>query len=314
MKSFLTLLFAICVCSNSWSLSSIMIPRDPPLTPTIHTLADGVSNVDPGGVIEINNSYITQESLVAATLSVSGVFVHGRYGSAVQSNDSSLSRILRLGAGGSNTTIQNMCFDGLVASVQRPDGIIVATGCDGTIITSSSLTNCVNAIRGETSPGSLTIQFCRFTSCTKGISFSGTPGVVTIGNNWWGRNSGALPSEFDTISTVGASLVMTLPVQSPMSVSSSRLVTANFWQNSLGQDTRPIGCLTDNVPVKFSVLSGGGSFGPSQVGTTSGAASSTFTAPATPGTVTIRVTCDQQSLDRVITINPVAGISDWASY
>jgi len=134
-------------------------------------------------------------------------------------------------------------------------------------------------------------------------------GILAI-NNWWGCNGGPGTAGCDTMAGnlpdyAGPWLVLST-VASPTAVlvGGASTLTADLKWNSNADNTSLLGFyVRDGIPVTFSVATLGSVF-PLNVGTLSGAAPTTFTAPFVGGTFQVCATVDSETVCSDVTVEP----------
>ncbi len=129
-------------------------------------------------------------------------------------------------------------------------------------------------------------------------------------NNWWGCNQGPDHDDCDNVAGVGAVdanpwLVLGLEADpSTVMVDGTSTVTADLRFNSSGLDTSSLGQVPDDIAVAFTATLG--SVTPVLTGTTSGVATSTFTAGSVAGSALISATLDNETVTTSVAVERVA--------
>jgi len=158
---------------------------------------------------------------------------------------------------------------------------------------------------GATTTALATANFNRIVGNALGLG-NGTAATVDATNNWWGSNAGPGGPGSDTVSglvTFNPWLVLQLTA-SPTSVQTGgkASVVASLTTNSSGMNTSAPGRVQDGIPVSFATDSG--SLAPSTGVFMAGMATSQLTVGATPGTVTVSATVDNQTSSARVTVIP----------
>lgn len=166
------------------------------------------------------------------------------------------------------------------------------------------------------SAGSATLTFNRIAGNTIGLQ-NLTANAISAENNWWGCNLGpgldgtGCAGTANAVSNTGGGSVDSDPwlvlritaVPTMVTVGGMSTLTADLTFNSNGTDTHLSGFVPDGTPVLFSAV--GGTVSPMNPTTTSGKATSTYTA-TTPGTGIASTTVDQQTVSTPI-VNQASG-------
>ena len=156
------------------------------------------------------------------------------------------------------------------------------------------------------SASSATVNFNRFlgnTATYGGAIYSDTLGYVDATLNWWGTNTGPVPTQINgTTVTTAPWLVLTPPMDVNMSKSSIYAISADLQHDSYGSYYDPTyGHVPNGIPVTFAVPSLG-TVSPLTGTTINGLLTTDFTSGATNGIAHPTFTVDSQTVTGNVTI------------
>lgn len=215
-----------------------------------------------------------------------------------------------LGTGTYN--VNSSTFSGNTAPNGRGGAIVVESG--PLTVTTSGLTSNTAGVSGGAvySSGSASITYSRLVGNSvpnplNGLTLFAAAGPFTADDNWWGINTGPGVNDFrNTAGTVFPASFLQLRISaSPNQVcsGSTSSVAADIKQRNTGGvlttelNGLPAFMAVFNVtPASLGTLSGATNF-------VNGAATATFTAGATPGSGSINVTGDNQTVSAGITVD-----------
>ncbi|HSK62646.1 MAG TPA: immunoglobulin domain-containing protein, partial [Pyrinomonadaceae bacterium] len=213
---------------------------------------------------------------------------------------------------GSNSTysISSSSFSNNSAPNANGGAVVVESG-PLTVTTSAFTSNSAGLTGGAISSFSSTsVAFSRFVGNTvanplNGLTLFSNSGTFAADDNWWGVNTGPGPNDFrNAVGSVFPNTYLQLRISaSPNEICSgaSSTLTADIKQRNIGA---PLTNELDGLPAFMAV------FNTAMLGTVSGAtnfvngvATATYTAGMIPGTGSVDVTADNQSLSVNITID-----------
>jgi hypothetical protein len=243
------------------------------------------------------------------TLSVSGSTFSGNTANSAAGGGGGAD-VFNFNAGSGIYNINSSAFSNNSAPAGRGGAIIVESG--PLTLTTSSLSGNTAGISGGAiySSGSASVTFSRLVGNSvpnplNGLTLFAVAGSFTADDNWWGINTG--PSANDFRNLVGPVFPMTY-LQLRVSASPNQLcsgatstLTADIKQRNLGS---PLTTELNGLPTFMAVFHN--AVGGTVSGATNfvnGVATATFTAGGTPGSASVDVTGDNQTVTANMTID-----------
>ncbi len=171
--------------------------------------------------------------------------------------------------------------------------------------------------KNNATPTNVTVSYSRISGNPAGGLVNTTQASITASNNWWGCNEGPNTSGCDDISNTSTGSITQAPWLVLTAHPSSQTVEpghiidilADITTNSDGQASG--GFVPDGSTINFASLSG--SLTPPSAATTSGIATSAFTAGNSTGNTTVDVTLDNATVSVPIGIEQGGGGSSGES-
>lgn len=178
-------------------------------------------------------------------------------------------------------------------------GAIYSNG--GVNVDSSIFTDCSAIYGGGAifSNGGGSMQFSRIYDCDydEGAMYSNL--TFNAKNNWWGANEDPSASVSGNVIVDPWLVLGAVSNPATITIGETPVVRASLTHNSAGVDTSGGGFVPDGLPVAFELVSGSGSLSMPGGDIINGMNSTAFT-PAAPGTVTINVTVNDQTVSTLI--------------
>ena len=244
------------------------------------------------------------------TLTISGSTFSGN--SAAGATGGGGADLFNFNLGSGTYNINSSSFSNNSATTSRGGAIVVESG--PLTLTTSSLTGNTAAISGGAihSSGSASVTYSRLVGNSvpnplNGLTLFAVAGPFTANDNWWGVNTGPGANDFrNTSGTVFPATFLQLRISASTNQVCSggtSALTADIKQRNAGAalTTELNGLPTFTAvftvtPPTLGTVSGATNF-------VNGAASATFTGAATPGSGTVDVTGDNQSVSANITVD-----------
>jgi hypothetical protein len=279
------------------------------LTITGTTFANNSTSGSGGGL-----GYTAGDPLIrtpsTGTLTISGSTFSGN--SAAGATGGGGADLFNFNLGSGTYNINSSSFSNNSATTSRGGAIVVESG--PLTLTTSSLTGNTAAISGGAihSSGSASVTYSRLVGNSvpnplNGLTLFAVAGPFTANDNWWGVNTGPGANDFrNTSGTVFPATFLQLRISASTNQVCSggtSALTADIKQRNAGAalTTELNGLPTFTAvftvtPPTLGTVSGATNF-------VNGAASATFTGAATPGSGTVDVTGDNQSVSANITVD-----------
>jgi len=243
------------------------------------------------------------------TLSVSGSTFSGNTANSVAAGGGGAD-LFNSNAGSGTYTINSSSFSSNNAPNGSGGAIIVESG--PLTVTTSSLANNSAGVAGGaiSSSGSASVAFSRLVGNSvpnplNGLTLFAVAGPFTADDNWWGINTGPGANDFrNLVGTVFPNTYLQLRVSATpnqLCSGATSTLTADIKQRNLGSPlTNELNGLPEFLAVWNNVVGGSVSGATNFI---NGVATATFTAGALPGSASVDVTGDNQTVTANMTID-----------